>query len=252
MYDKPRLLPAGDRGLVVEFSNNISPAINAKVRAFIRGLSVQSLPGMEEVVPTYRSVLVYFDPLVVDPSRVENHLLKVLANLATLKLPQPRLTRVPVCYGGDLGPDLVTVGRHTGLTVEEVIRRHSRVEYLIYMLGFTPGFPYLGGMDEAIATPRLATPRTLIPAGSVGIAGNQTGVYPIVSPGGWQLIGRTPLELYNPQADPPMLLAAGDYVRFVPIARQEYDELARQVSRGLYQIQTEVYKREGSANGYPV
>ena len=206
MYEQPRLLPAGDSALVVEFGNEIAPEINARVRSLTAALEAESLAGVVELVPTYRSVLLHFNPLVVQPKVLEQQLLDLIDNLGDLELPAPDVAFVPVCYGGEFGPDLDHVCEHTGLGAEEVIRLHTATDYLIYMLGFTPGFSYLGGMDERLATPRLKTPRTHIPAGSTGIAGKQTGIYPIDSPGGWQLIGRTPLKLYDPFRDPPVLL----------------------------------------------
>ncbi|HHY76979.1 MAG TPA: 5-oxoprolinase subunit PxpB, partial [Clostridiales bacterium] len=147
-----------------------------------------------------------------------------------------KVVEIPTIYGGEYGPDIEFVAQHNNLTVDEVIEIHSSRNYLIYMLGFTPGFPYLGGMSEKIETPRLKTPRTKIPAGSVGIAGKQTGIYPIDSPGGWQLIGRTPVKLYDPLADPPVLLNAGDYVRFVPIDEKEYKSILKQVEENKYKV----------------
>lgn len=236
MYEQPRLLPAGDSALVVEFGNEIAPEINARVRSLTAALEAESLAGVVELVPTYRSVLLHFNPLVVQPKVLEQHLLDLIDNLGDLELPAPDVAFVPVCYGGEFGPDLDHVCEHTGLGAEEVIRLHTATDYLIYMLGFTPGFSYLGGMDERLATPRLKTPRTHIPAGSTGIAGKQTGIYPIDSPGGWQLIGRTPLKLYDPFRDPPVLLKAGNYVRFVAVSQDEYEEIAHQVKAGSYQI----------------
>lgn len=240
MYKDPRLLPAGDKALVVEFGNEITPEINIHIRSFAAILNDKRIPGVREVVPTYRSVLVCFDPLEIDPEELEKRLVQLLGNLGRLKPPKPFVTIIPVCYGGEYGPDLSSVCKHTGLSEKELIRIHTGTDYLIYMLGFTPGFPYLGGMDRRIATPRLKTPRTKIPAGSVGIADKQTGIYPIDSPGGWQLIGRTPLKLYDPFRDPPVLLSAGNYVRFKAITPAEYEKIAAQVAVGSYQVQVEL------------
>lgn len=237
-FDRPvRFLPAGDRALVVEFGNEIAPAIHARVRALTQALQVRPIRGVVEVVPTYRSLLVYFDPMQVDPAALEQALLDRIRQREALQLPQPTVTVIPVCYGGEFGPDLPFVCEHTGLSADEVIRIHTGRDYLIYMLGFTPGFPYLGGMDERIAAPRLESPRTKIPAGSVGIAGRQTGVYPVESPGGWRIIGRTPIKLYDPYREPPALLEPGNYVRFRAVTRAEYEAIAEQVAAGTYRVE---------------
>ena len=171
-------------------------------------------------MPTYRSLLVHYDPLRLGYDDVVHLVGEQLQRVGEVPLPESRVVEVPTLYGGESGPDIAFVAEHNGLSVEEVIRIHSSVDYTVYMLGFTPGFPYLGGMSAAIATPRLETPRPRVPAGSVGLAGQQTGVYPIESPGGWRIIGRTPLVLFDPQRDPPALLAAGDRVRFVPVSER--------------------------------
>ena len=147
-----------------------------------------------------------------------------------------KVVEIPTIYGGEYGPDIEFVAEHNNISIDEVIEIHSSRNYLIYMLGFTPGFPYLGGMSEKIETPRLKTPRTKIPAGTVGIAGKQTGIYPIDSPGGWQLIGRTPVKLYDPFADPPVLLNSGDYLRFVPIDETEYKSILKQIEENKYEV----------------
>jgi len=224
MYDKPRFLPAGDSALIVELGDEISEECNE--RAIALSGEITGIRGVSEVVPTYRSLLVYYDPLITSfDELVENGKEK----MRTLKMRRMRgkTFEVPVCYGGDFGPDLGFVARHNSMSEEEVIRAHHSRDYRIYMMGFLPGFPYLGGMDERIATPRLENPRTKIPAGSVGIAGKQTGIYPLESPGGWRIIGRTPMKLYDPDADDPVPMRAGDVIRFVRISREEYEEMTR-------------------------
>ncbi len=242
MYREPRFLKAGDRALVVEFGNAIDPKINTKIRGFIESLKRESIEGIDELVPTYRSVLVYFDPLIIDCEALESKLYQIAISDSEKSDAPPWMTLIPVCYGGAHGPDLSYVATHTQLTESEVIRLHHRSDYLIYMMGFLPGFPYMGGMNPQLATPRLEKPRTKIPGGSVGIAGTQTGIYPITSPGGWRVIGRTPLKLYDPQRDPPMLLSAGHYIRFYPIEEDQYQDILRQVEAGTYQVQVKPYE----------
>ncbi len=226
----PRYLPAGDQGLVVEYGDAIDPATNRRVRDLYLALHAASIPGIVDLVPTYRSLLVCYDALQLAPDGLRHALERVEAGLATAPVPDPRIVEVPTAYGGELGPDLTFVASHNKLSEDEVVRIHSGTDYLVYMMGFSPGFPYLGGMSERIATPRLKTPRTAIPAGSVGIAQTQTGIYPVESPGGWQLIGRTPVTLFDALRQPPVLVEAGDYIRFVPVSRDEYDRLAGQSS----------------------
>lgn len=232
-----RMLCAGEQGLVVEFGNVISPQVNARVRRLAGTIGRSRVAGVIELVPTYRSLLVYFDPLRLtrsDLSGIIERLLALEDRVDRDGMEKVRLIQVPVCYGGEFGPDLDDVARHTGLAVAEVVAIHSSRPYLVYMLGFTPGFAYLGGISPTIATPRLERPRTKIPQGSVGIAGHQTGIYPIESPGGWRLIGRTPLRLFSPRAAPPFLFTPGDYLRFVPISSAEFDTIERQVQAGSY------------------
>jgi len=222
----PRYTPVGDSALLVEFGDQIDEAINRRVRALAQALARASTPGLGEAVPSYRSLLVHYDPLCLDYRKVERWVRKQVRQTAAVPLPEPRLVEIPTVYGGEFGPDLGFVAEHNGLSTQEVIRIHSRASYPVYMIGFSPGFPYLGGMDSAIAAPRLETPRIRVPAGSVGIAGPQTGIYPIESPGGWRIIGRTSLGLFDPHADPPALLSAGDLVCFVPISEAEFDSIS--------------------------
>jgi KipI family sensor histidine kinase inhibitor len=234
MYEEPRFLPAGDRAVIVEFANEINEEVNRMIRRLSLALSRHPVPGVQEVVPTYRSLAVYFNPLVIEWSQLVERLKGIQDHLAEFELPPPRTVRVPTLYGGEYGPDLGDVAAHTGLTPEEVVSIHASGTYVVYMLGFTPGFAYLGGMSPRIACPRLANPRERIPAGSVGIAGNQTGIYPIDSPGGWRLIGRTPLKLFDPCADCPTLFRPGDYVQFFPIDEGEYHRIASAIDSGAY------------------
>lgn len=245
MYQKARLLPQGDSALVMEFSNSIEPKTNARIRSLLNSLGEEELEslGILELIPSYRSVLFVYDPLKTDFHRLADSLEKLDQEGGDDKESAYRLVNIPVLYGGKVGPDLDFVSEHAGLSKEEVIRIHTDPEYLVYMLGFTPGFSYLGGLDSRIFTPRLKSARIRIPAGSVGIADKQTGIYPIASPGGWQLIGRTPLPLYMPEEDPPVLLRAGDHIKFKSIGEEEYKEIEEAIESGTYEFSIE--KKEG-------
>jgi len=224
VYEKPRFLPAGDSALVIELGDEISEECNEKVIALSE--DVKDVKGVVELLPTYRSLLVYYDPSITDFDEVAKISEERMRRLRIqIDKDKRRVFEVPVCYGGDFGPDLSFVARYNGLSEEEVVRIHTSRSYRVFMLGFLPGFPYLGGMDERIAAPRLEKPRTKIAEGSVGIAGKQTGIYPLESPGGWRIIGRTPLKLYNPEADNPVSVRAGDTIRFVRISKEEYGEM---------------------------
>ncbi len=222
-----KFLVAGDSAVIAEFGNEISEEVNARVVALDRALRARALSGVVETVPTYRSLLVNYDPLVVSLSKIKKTLTALSLESASSTAGQGRVVEVPVCYGGEFGEDLPDVAKHTGLSEQEVIARHSSTTYLVYMLGFLPGFAYLGGMDKALATPRLPSPRAKIPARSVGIGGEQTGIYPLASPGGWRLIGSTPIKPYDPSREEPILFKAGDRVKFVPIGADEYRAIER-------------------------
>ncbi len=238
-----RFLMTGDTSVLVEFGNEISTEINARIRAFNIALETKSVSGIVETVPTYRSLTVHYRPEIIRYEKLRDTLAGLLSGLDDVAIPPASVVEIPTLYGGEMGPDIGFVAEHNHKTVEEVIRIHSEPEYLIYMLGFTPGFPYMGGMSAEIATPRLTSPRVKIPGGSVGIAGSQTGVYPIDSPGGWQLIGKTPLKLYDAQRETPILLQAGQYVKYRPIDQAEFDDIAARVAAGSYTVKT--YSREG-------
>lgn len=226
MYKKPRFLLAGDKGLLVEFGAAIAPEINQKVREVFLSLEKMPIGGVTEVIPTYRSLLVLYDPMQIDLDTLTREILNRENMADKWEIPPPETSEIPVAYGDDFGPDLEFVAEYNGLSPEEVIEIHTSGTYLIYMLGFTPGFPFLGGLSERLFTPRLKKPRQVVPAGSVGIANNQTGIYSIDSPGGWRLIGRTPVKLYDPTRSPPILLKPGNYLRFKRISREEFWELA--------------------------
>lgn len=225
LFKEPVFRIAGDRGLLVEYGDAIDPEINRKVRSMAMALGEKKLPGILEYIPTYRSIIIVYDPSGTDASKIKDQVLALEEQLSEISIPPPETVKIPVCYGGDLGPDMEFVAKTHDLAVEDVVRIHSELEYQIYMIGFTPGFPFLGGLPEVLHTPRLQTPRKVVPAGSVGIANNQTGIYPIDSPGGWQLIGRTPLSLFDPRNLNPFLLKAGDKLKFYPISLEEYHRI---------------------------
>lgn len=238
-----RFLLTGDTSLSAEFGNEISEVINAQIRAFTIALEKSNIPGVVELVPTYRSCMIHYDPGVISHALLVNRLQGLLGKLDSIEIPPSDVLEVPVLYGGEeMGPDLAFVAEHAAISEQEVIDIHTSTEYLIYMLGFTPGFTYLGGMSDKLETPRLKQPRVKIPAGSVGIAGKQTGVYPIDSPGGWQLIGRTPVKMYDPSRETPILPKAGQYIKFRAIDRAEYDDIAAAAEKGEYVCRT--YPRE--------
>ncbi len=225
----PRILPLGDMALTVEFGDAIAPDINDRVLTFAEALGDARLPGIEEVVPTYRSATVYFDSLLMDMQTLTAHVRDILA----LSAPHARRTgtthTIPVLYGGTAGPDLEDVANRAGLTPDDIVTLHTSVVYRVYMLGFSPGFPYLGSVPDRLVMPRLATPRKLVAAGSVGLVGAQTGIYPQDSPGGWRIIGRTPARIFSLSGAKPFLLAPGDQVRFVSIDEGEFDSLSEDV-----------------------
>jgi KipI family sensor histidine kinase inhibitor len=221
-----RIVPAGDSALIVEFEERIDPEVNARAIACADAIAAAGVVGIRDIVPTYRSVAVYFDPVRTDSDalieRITHEAKHATASAAVMASP----VRIPVCYGGDLGPDLASVAGFAGLSEADVIRIHSAGVYRVFMLGFVPGFAYLGLVDERIAMPRHTTPRVRVPIGSVGIAGVQTGIYPAETPGGWQLIGRTPMKPFDVARAEPFLMKAGDLVAFYPIDRTEFDRLA--------------------------
>lgn len=224
--------PLGDAAVSISFGEKVCLETYGKVQAVFQYLKAGSFPGMIECVPSYTSVTVFYNPYLLiklhgkrtNPYEFVCTYLSSIAEKVEPVLPkEEEIVSIPVCYGGDYGPDLEDVASYNGLSKEEVIRFHSEPLYLVYMLGFAPGFPYLGGMPKEIAAPRRRTPRLRVPSGSVGIGGSQTGIYSLETPGGWNIIGRTPLALFQPECDKPTLLQAGTYLRFVPITEEAFD-----------------------------
>jgi len=218
--DAIKFCPAGDCALIAEFGNRIDEDINSKVHALARWISERKIPGVIETVPTFRSLMVIYDPWRISYRRLTGILKKCSFESRDTQNTQKEIIEVPCWYSG---PDMDDMEKLTGLSREEIISIHSGTDYKIYMMGFLPGFVYLGGLDERIHAPRLSTPRTRIEPGSVGIGGSQTGVYPVASPGGWRILGYTPLKFYDPEKENPILCRAGQYIRFVPISREEYE-----------------------------
>ncbi|MDQ0223450.1 5-oxoprolinase subunit PxpB [Streptococcus moroccensis] len=235
---------AGDSAVLLTFEQAISPDINHQIKSLLFLLKEQPISGIIDIIPAFASLLISYDPRVITFARIKNHLLALQDAKVSLAKAGKRIFEIPVCYGGNYGPDLPFVAQNAGLTEEDVIAIHSSQDYLIYMLGFLPGFPYLGGLDDRIHTPRLDNPRLAIPAGSVGIGGNQTGIYPLESPGGWQLIGRTPIETYQPNRQVPILFEAGDYIRFKPVSEEEFGNILAAVKADNYQVT--IIREEGS------
>ena len=239
MYEAPKFLAAGDRAIVIELGDEISIECNRRVHSLHRAIEREQPAGVVDLIPTYRSLLVEYDAAQVSYADIKARLVDIRGSTAEVPEDDTTVVHLPVLYGAEHGPDLEFVARNAGMDVQEVVDLHSGTDYPVYMMGFTPGFPYLGGMSERIATPRLSTPRGVIPAGSVGIAEAQTGVYPIESPGGWRLIGRTPLRLFDVTRTPPSLIDAGDCVRFVPLShKDEYRHIEEQVASGEYLVTT--------------
>lgn len=215
--DRPRLVAASDRSLLVSFGERIGLEAHLRVRRLLHALDADPLEGVADLVPAYASLLIHFDPRRLDHARLEAHARALLERLPRSEPDPPRLVEVPVAYGGEHGPDLDEAARLCGLAAERLVEAHCGATYRVYFLGFVPGFAYLGDLPEAIHCARLNAPRRRVPAGSVGIAGAQTGVYPLAAPGGWRLIGRTPWRMFDPRRRPMSRLEMGDRVRFTPI-----------------------------------
>ena len=223
-----RFQPASDQSLLITFGSEISLDAHQQVVKLLRLLQSEPVAGVRNLHPAYCSLLVKFDGLRISHDEVEAILREYLARLEDVELPEPRMVEIPVCYGGEFGPDLADVCKLRGISPAQVIELHSSATYLVYFLGFVPGFAYLGGLPDELVTPRLTPPRRRVPAGSVGIAGNQTGVYPFATPGGWRLIGRTPIAMFRAEHDGLSLLSIGDRVRFAPISTERFAALEKE------------------------
>ena len=234
IWFEPRFLPCGDRALSVELGEEITRDINARILALEYLLQQKRVPGVGETVPSYRALLVYYDPLVVGYEELTATLRGLLAEARPEVLPPVRTVELPCCYGGELGFELEAAAAKLGLPPGEVARLHAEADYYVYFVGFTPGLPYMTGMPERLTIPRLTNPRLKTPPGSVSIGGVQCCIYSVESPGGFWVLGRTPVRLYDPSAPDPILLRAGDHVRFRPIDRAEYDAIAALVDAGRY------------------
>jgi KipI family sensor histidine kinase inhibitor len=228
---RPRILPSGDAAVTVEFGRNIDPAINRRVLALDRLVAGERIEGVRETIPTYRSLLVHYDPVAIGFETLSRELLR-LADLPAPAEQNTRRWRVPVTYGGDYGIDLDEVAKFHDISSDEVVARHSSGDYLVAMIGFTPGFAYLAGLDPSIATPRRQSPRTETPAGTISIGGVQACVQCLAAPSGWHLLGRTPVRTYHPHRDPMFLMEPGDAVTFYPLPASEFAELDRAAERG--------------------
>ena len=223
----PRFQRASDQSLLIYFDHLISLAAHEQLRRLLRLLELQPIFGIRNLHPAYCSLLIKFDPLATQHEHLESALRSYLQRLGDIDLPDALQVEIPVCYGGDFGPDLSDVAKQLGATTDRVIELHSSATNLVYFHGFVPGFAYLGELPPALVIPRLAAPRRKVPAGSVGIAGNQTGVYPVSTPGGWRLLGRTPVQLFRSDRQQLSLLSIGDRVRFIPISAERFAQLER-------------------------
>jgi len=221
LYENPVYRIMGDRSLLVELGDEISLSVNQRVGELFLTLERHRIDGVVEAIPCYRSLLIIYDPLKITLPTLQDRIKDLRGTMNGIQIPKPRTVKIPVLYGGEYGPDLVWVARYHKISPEEVIRLHTGSTYHVYGIGFAAGYAYMGSLPEELVTPRRETPRTIVPQGSVGIAQKQTGIYPVESPGGWQIIGRTPLKLFDPTRLPPTPLEMGDLVRFFPIREEE-------------------------------
>jgi len=235
-----KYFPLGDSAFIIKAGNDISPEIHKKIRNFAHVIEIERIDGLIELIPAYNEIQVCYDPNEIFYTDLLDKLKDLEKKAAKSKKTKTKLIYIPVCYEKEFSIDITDVAKVNKITEQEVINIHTNSEYLVYMLGFTPGFCYLGGMSEQISTPRKKNPRNKIEAGSVGIAGNQTGIYPIDSPGGWQIIGKTPLRLFDPERNPEFLIESGNYLKFYPITKSKFDEIEAMVSEKKYELKTEI------------
>lgn len=231
----PNIVPVGDRALAIYFKEEMNQEINKRVQQLGEWIKKKKSEAIEEVIPAYRTLTIVYNPLLITYQSLVEMIEPGFEEVEVSKISKQKILEVPVCYEEEFALDLEDLSIHTQLSVEEIISRHTSHPYYIYMLGFLPGFPYLGGLDSSLAMPRLANPRTTIKAGSVGIAGEQTGVYTMDSPGGWRIIGKTPLNLFDPNRDEPIPYQAGEWIEFTSVSKKEFVSIKRAVDSGTYQ-----------------
>ncbi|QOR66571.1 5-oxoprolinase subunit PxpB [Cytobacillus suaedae] len=239
------LRPLGDKAIQILFTSTISEKLNRHIQHIANTIKSKKIVGIIEVVPAFETLTVYYEPIKISHSALEERLHGICSASSTKEsILKKEIVSIPVCYGNQFGEDLSHVAKHNNLSDQEVISLHCSKEYLVYMIGFLPGFPYLKGLPQKLHTPRLAEPRLKVPKGAVGIGGDQTGVYPIESPGGWNLIGQTPLTLFNPDSPNPFLIKAGDFIRFLSISESEFNEITFAIKENNYVVKREVIQNE--------
>jgi inhibitor of KinA len=231
-----KCIPSGDSAVIIKAGNEISVEINRTIRKLLVLIESENIEGIIDFIPSYNELMICYDPSIIIYSELLDTIRLFGKNIDSVELPESSVIQIPVLYGGEYGPDLIEVASYNNLSTEDVVKIHYSTSYLVYMLGFTPGFCYLGGIDKRISMPRKLTPRLKIPSGAVGIADEQTGIYPIESPGGWQLIGKTPLRLFDPVKINGFFIQAGDYIRFYPINEDQFKYILREVNEGTYKL----------------